>query len=65
VDVRDALASLSPEDRSLAKAIAEGKPIRQIATEQGCSWCKVQRQVDRIRRSFEARGLDGWLTSKE
>jgi len=65
VDVRDALATLAPEDRSLCLRLAEGKTIRQIAAERGCSWSKVQRQVERIRCRFEALGLDGWLTHKE
>lgn len=65
VDVRDALAMLSPEDRSLCLGLAEGKTIRQIAAERRCSWSKVQRQVERIRRRFQALGLDGWVTHEE
>lgn len=64
-DVRQALATLAPEDRSLAAALAAGQSLRHVAAEQGCSWGRVQRQVTRIRRHFEALGLEGWLCDVE
>ncbi len=65
LDVQEALAGLSPEDRSLAPALAEGQSLRQIAARQGMSWHRLQRGLDRIRRHFAARGLDGCLPGEE
>jgi len=65
LDVRHALADLSPEEQSLCTALAGGSTIREIATRRGCSWCKVKRQVTRVRQRFEELGLDGWLEHGE
>ncbi len=65
MDVRDAVAGLSPEDRMLCTDLADGKTIRRIAAERGCSWSTVRREVARLQRHFEELGLDGWMDREE
>jgi len=62
IDVRGVLEDLSPSERLLCRALADGQSIRQIAKQRGCSWHTVQRQVANIRATFEAQGLSYWLT---
>jgi RNA polymerase sigma factor (sigma-70 family) len=61
MDVREAVAQLSPQDRQLCGALAQGRSIDQIARRCGCSWHTVRRQVNRIREHFERMGLRGWV----
>jgi len=65
LDVRNAVAALSPEDRELVAAVAEGQSLRQLAIAGGTSRRKLQAQLERIRRHFAACGLDESLPAEE
>ena len=59
LDVRSAIATLSPVDQEICRALADGDSIDAIAQRLGCGWHTVKRQVDRLRERFAQMGLDG------
>lgn len=56
-DFQDALDSLSPFDRTVARGLAAGLSKSALARKLGCHWNTVQKAVRRIRRRFESLGL--------
>lgn len=65
LDVRRVLEGLSAGDRQLCEHLATGRSVHQIAELLGCDWHTARRQIDRLRETFVARGLDHWLSDEE
>lgn len=61
IDVRSAVAQLSPREQRVCAMLSEGESIASIARELECGWHTVERLIADIRQRFENMGLDGWL----
>jgi len=61
MDVREAVDSLSAEEQTICRLLADGESITEIARQLGRSWHTVNRIVGRVRTHFERIGLDGWV----
>ncbi len=61
VDVRDAVAQLTPIEQAVCRGLAHGHSISRIASDLDRAWHTVRRIVVRIRNHFEAIGLSAWL----
>lgn len=57
LDVRRAVAAISPAEQAVCTALSRGASVRQIAAVRGCSRARVQRTVLDIRRHFERMGF--------
>jgi len=61
LDVRLALADLSPRERAICEGLARGHSRSRIARDVGSCYETVCRTIARLRRRFRRMGLDGWL----
>jgi DNA-directed RNA polymerase specialized sigma24 family protein len=61
LDVRLALAALTPHERAVCEGLGLGQSWRHVAALLGCSDRKVRRTVEPLRRRFHVMGLHGWL----
>ncbi len=55
--VQTAIASLSPEDQVVCRALMTGTPS-SVARELGVSRRRIRNAIERVRRHFEAAGLE-------
>lgn len=61
VDVREALANLSPHEQRLCDALARGVSRREIAAALGLTRHRMLAMIEGIRTRFAAQGLAEWL----
>lgn len=61
LDVREAIARLTPREQQVCRLLGEGESVARIAEELGCGWHTVRRIIDRLRALFQGMGLDGWV----
>ena len=61
LDVRESLATLTPEDQSLCDALTAGESIDSIAARLACSWHTVKRRIARLRERLVEMGVDGYV----
>jgi len=61
IDVRDALERLTPQERLVCEAIANGVPRQDICDRHGLSWYQWDELIAGIRSRFAALGLHEWL----
>lgn len=61
LDVREAIARLTPREQQVCRLLGEGESVARIAEELGCGWHTVRRIIDRLRAQFQDMGLDGWV----
>lgn len=61
LDVREAIARLTPREQLVCKLLGEGESVARIAEELGCGWHTVRRIIARLRALFQDMGLDGWV----
>ncbi|HPD13882.1 MAG TPA: hypothetical protein PLE19_02985 [Planctomycetota bacterium] len=61
LDVRDAVARLTPQEQVICAALSRGENRFNIAKAIGVSRYELDRAIDRIREQFEKRGLDAWV----
>jgi DNA-directed RNA polymerase specialized sigma24 family protein len=60
LDIQKVVASLAPAEQELCRMLAAGESIEAIAARLQCGWHTVKRQVERIRRIFEEKEIDGY-----
>jgi RNA polymerase sigma factor (sigma-70 family) len=63
LDVREAITRLTPRQRAVCDALAEGRSVRGTARQIGCDPKTVRRDIKAIRRVFAGMGLGGWVGS--
>lgn len=61
LDVREALALLSPKERRLCRALLAGQTRADVARHAGRDWHAAARALVHVRRRFQALGLEGWV----
>ena len=61
IDVRDAVAQLTPIEQAVCRGLAHGHSISRIARDLNRAWHTIRRVIVRIRSHFEAIGLNAWL----
>lgn len=61
IDVREAVAGLTPHEQLICCALAQRQSCAKIAARLGISRYKVRRHVEAIRERFTDRGVDGWV----
>ncbi|MCL2649233.1 MAG: hypothetical protein FWD61_19920 [Phycisphaerales bacterium] len=61
LDVQQAMAALSPRERTICTALSEGRPLSEIAQLLQCDWHTVQGNIQNIRAHFQNLDLEGWI----
>lgn len=61
IDVRSALAGLTPLEKSICYLISQGYPVAQIAEALGKPRSTVRDRIRRIREAFSRKGLDKYF----
>jgi DNA-binding NarL/FixJ family response regulator len=61
LDVREALAGLSPREQAVCEGLSRGDTISEIAKALECGRATIRRLIEKIRQRFTALGLDGWV----
>lgn len=65
VDVRDAIASLSPRERAVCMALSDGYSVSEMAAALRCGRDTIKRRIERIRVRFTALGLRAWVGNEQ
>ena len=61
LDVRKAVAKLTPQEQDICAALARGENRFNVAKGLGASRYELDRIIERIREQFQKRGLDAWV----
>lgn len=61
VDVRDAVAQLTPQQQRVCALLGQGESHARIAQTLCCGWHTIRRIIEQIRTQFRTAGLDGWV----
>jgi hypothetical protein len=61
LDLREAVARLTPQEQDICAALFRGENRFNIAKALGVSRYELDRIIERIREQFQARGLDAWV----
>lgn len=61
IDVREAVAQLSDDERAVCEALSRGESLTEIARHVGCGWHTLRRAVERIRCVLRDAGLEAWV----
>jgi RNA polymerase sigma factor (sigma-70 family) len=61
MDVRELLTALTPEDKALCDALADGESIDSIAHRLQCSWHTVKRRIEHLRQLLVEMGVDSYV----
>lgn len=61
IDIRNAMADLSPSDLRVAEMMLDGSGPQEIAAETGVQRWRIYDAIDRIRALFLSRGLDAYI----
>lgn len=61
IDVREAVARLTPQEQSICAALADGQTRRMIVKETGISRYELDQIITRIGEQFRSQDLDAWM----
>ena len=60
-DLWEAVGHLNEQEQAICRGLSEGRSIREIATQSGTSWFRVNEVVARLRVRFADMGFAGGI----